>query len=81
MIDRLVDKSQSAFIKGRSILDNVVAAEELIFSLQKQGIVGNIMKVDFAKAFNTIDWEFLMDLLVARGVGYTIYWILPKPLS
>lgn len=33
VIDLLVDNSQSIFIKGRSILDNVMATKEIIFSL------------------------------------------------
>ena len=50
-------------------MDNVVVVKELIFSLQKRGIVGNIVKVDITKAFDTIDWEFLMEILAARGFG------------
>ncbi|XP_039146809.1 uncharacterized protein LOC120284053 [Dioscorea cayenensis subsp. rotundata] len=69
VIDRLVDHSQSAFIKGRSIMDNVVAAEEIIFSLQKRRLDGNIAKVDFARAFDMVDWDFLLELLEARGFG------------
>ncbi|XP_039120732.1 uncharacterized protein LOC120257303 [Dioscorea cayenensis subsp. rotundata] len=69
VIDRLVDHSQSAFIKGRSILDNVVAAEEIIFGLQQRGLGGNVVKVDFAKAFDMVDWDFLLEMLEARGFG------------
>ncbi|XP_039136185.1 uncharacterized protein LOC120273588 [Dioscorea cayenensis subsp. rotundata] len=70
VVDQLIDNSQSAFIKGRSILDNVVVAEEIIFGLQKRELPGNIVKVDFAKAFDMVDWDFLLDLLEARGFGH-----------
>lgn len=67
VIDQLADKSQSAFIKERYIVDNVVATQELIFSLHKRGIVGTIVKVDYIKTFDMVDWDLLMDLLIAKG--------------
>lgn len=36
VIGSLVDPSQTAFIKGQYILNNIAIAEELIFSLQKR---------------------------------------------
>lgn len=65
----LVDSAQSAFCKGRCILDNIATAEELIFSIHKCQILGHILKVDFAKVFDTVDWDFLLDLLKARRFG------------
>lgn len=51
----LVDNAQSAFLKDRCILDNVVVVEELIFSMQKRRLPGFVLKVDFAKAFDLVD--------------------------
>lgn len=51
----LVDSDQSVFLKGRCILDNIATAEELMFSLDKQKVLGYILKVDFAKAFDSVD--------------------------
>lgn len=31
--------------------------------------MGLILKVDFSKAFDSVDWGFLLDLLKARGFG------------
>lgn len=69
MINDLVDNIQSAFIKGRSILDNIVALEELILSVQQHHLNGHIFKVDFVKAFDMVDWEFFFNILVVRGLG------------
>lgn len=69
VINSLVDNEQSAFLKGRCIMDNIATAEELIFSIHKRRIPGHIRKVDFAKAFDRVDWNFLLDLLKARGFG------------
>ena len=50
-------------------MDNIATAEELIFSLQKRRFPGNVLKVDFSKAFGMVDWDFLLEMLTARGFG------------
>ncbi|XP_039143982.1 uncharacterized protein LOC120281134 [Dioscorea cayenensis subsp. rotundata] len=69
VMNLLVDKEQSAFLKGRCILDNIATAEELIFSIHKRRLSGHILKVDYNKAFDRVDWDFLLDLLKVRGFG------------
>lgn len=62
-----MDSDQLVFMKGRCILDNIATAKELIFSIYKCRLPGYILKVDFAKAFDMVDCDFLIDLLTARG--------------
>lgn len=62
VMNLLVNAEQSVFMKGRCILDNIATAEELIFSIHKRRTSGHILKVDFAKAFDIVDWEFLFDM-------------------
>lgn len=50
-------------------MDNVVTTAELIFSLQKRKSWANNIKANFAKSFNLVDWDFLVDLLIAKGFG------------
>lgn len=66
-IDALIDMTQSAFVKSRCIIDNISTTQDLIFYMQKHWLLGLILKVDFSKAFDAIDWGFLLDLLRARG--------------
>lgn len=55
---------------------NVVVVKETIFSLQKRSISGSFIEVDFAKAFDMVDREFLFDLLATRGFGQRwISWV------
>ncbi|XP_039134175.1 uncharacterized protein LOC120271557 [Dioscorea cayenensis subsp. rotundata] len=68
-MDTLVDHAQSAFLKGRCILDNFAIAEEAIFSMHKRRLNEHILKVDFSKAFDSVDWDFLLELLRVRGFG------------
>lgn len=67
VLNLLIKSEQSAFMKRRSILDNIATVKELIFSMHKYRSSGHILKVDFVKAFDTVDWNFLLDLLLARG--------------
>ncbi|XP_039129083.1 uncharacterized protein LOC120265272 [Dioscorea cayenensis subsp. rotundata] len=69
VIDPLVDNVQSVILKERCILDNIATAEELLFSIHKRRLDLHVLKVDFAKAFDSVDWDFLFELLKVRGFG------------
>lgn len=69
VIDFLVDDSQSAFIKSRCIDDNIITTQEAIFNLQKRKLLGHAFKVDFAKAFDSLDWNFFLEILSIRDFG------------
>lgn len=65
----LIEESQSAFMKGKSTLDSVAAAHEIISACHHKKWNGFFIKLDFAKAFDSIGWKFLEDVLAARGFG------------
>lgn len=50
-------------------MDNIIVAQEMIFNLQKRKVLGYALKVDFAKAFDSLDWDFLLEIFAARGFG------------
>lgn len=59
---------QRGFIKGRSIKDCICLTSEAINVLHKKSFGGNLaLKVDIAKAFDTLDWSFLILVLEAFG--------------
>jgi hypothetical protein len=64
---RLISSNQSAFIKGRYILESVVVAHEIVHSLHKSGDPGMILKLDYEKAYDRVSWNFLFDMLTSRG--------------
>jgi hypothetical protein len=53
-MNKLVDLTQAAFIKGRYILDNILAASEIIHSTKNDKTPGVLLKVDFEKAYDRI---------------------------
>lgn len=57
-LDEVVSENQSAFVGGRQILDGIVVLNELIDEAKKKKIKRIIFKVDFAKAYDTVDWDF-----------------------
>ena len=69
VLDRLVLRNQSAFIKGRSIHDNFQAVQlacKAVHATKKPCV---LLKIDIAKAFDTVSWEFLLDVLQHMGFG------------
>jgi hypothetical protein len=76
-ISGLVDSHQTGFLQGRSIAESFVHAVELIQHCQKRKKPSIAIKLDFAKAFDTVNWDGLLRILQARGFHQTwINWIL-----
>ncbi len=75
-LEVLVNPYQAAFIKGRSLLDNFYTAHILSHHLHSTNRKAALLKIDFERAFDHINWRFLADLLLARGSGNTwVSWI------
>ena len=64
----IVSHNQSAFIQGRSILDNILLAQELMVGYKnKKGMPKCTLKIDIQKAYDTVDWKFLNRILIGFG--------------
>lgn len=69
-LDELIQRNQSAFVKGRSILDNFKYVQSAAKLLKKRKIPKILLKLDISKAFDTVAWPFLLELMQAWGFGY-----------
>jgi len=58
-LDKLVSRAQSAFIRKRSIQDNFLYMQNIIRELHRAGKPTLFLKLDIAKAFDTVRWYYL----------------------
>jgi hypothetical protein len=74
-LQNIISPNQSAFLKGRSIHDNAIMAHEIFHSLKKKRGNGGWMavKLDMAKAFDQMEWSFLLHIF--RLLGFNDLWI------
>ncbi|KAL0295091.1 UNVERIFIED_CONTAM: hypothetical protein Scaly_3110300, partial [Sesamum calycinum] len=60
----LIDYSQTAFVPGRSIIDNVLLAQELLAGYNHRRLPQRCtLKVDIQKAYDSVEWDFLLEVL------------------
>ncbi|KAK2356246.1 hypothetical protein QL285_093594 [Trifolium repens] len=73
VIGSIVSTSQSAFIKGRQLVDGVLVLNEVVDYAKKTGKECLIFKVDFEKAYDSVEWNFLVYML--HRFGFSDLWI------
>lgn len=71
-IDKLIDNSQTGFMKGRQIVEGFLYAQHILHISHQQNIPLAIFKADIQKAFDTLIWEFL--LKVMTNIGFPSQW-------
>nr|GEZ17870.1 RNA-directed DNA polymerase, eukaryota, reverse transcriptase zinc-binding domain protein [Tanacetum cinerariifolium] len=69
VIGDIVSQEQLAFIKGRKIMDGPLILNEVIswYKARKEQLL--MFKVDFQKAFDSVRWDHLDDILGKYGFG------------
>ncbi|WJX66218.1 hypothetical protein P8452_50797 [Trifolium repens] len=69
VMDSLISKNQSTFIKGRFLADGVVVLNEVVDYAKRSNKECLILKVDFEKAYDSVSWDFLDYMLGRFGFG------------
>ena len=65
----LISPNQTAFLKGRFILESIVAAHEVVHEVATNKMSDFSFKLDYEKAYDMISREFLLKMLRKRGFG------------
>ena len=55
ILSGLISLEQTGFVEGRQILDGIILTHEMIHSLNKMKILGMLLKVDLAKAYDKVN--------------------------
>ncbi|GFS28741.1 hypothetical protein Acr_00g0003640 [Actinidia rufa] len=78
ILEDLIDPAQSAFVPNRSMTENIYLVQELLRKYCWNRISPRcIMKIDLRKAYDTINWVFLEDMLSVLGFpDIFINWIM-----
>lgn len=63
----MVGVSQTAFIPGRNIIDGVVILYEVLLHLKSRKEEGIILKLDFEKAYDKVNWGFLKEVMLSKN--------------
>lgn len=69
VIDSVVGPEQTAFIEGRNILDGPLIVSEIISWAKKVKRRTMVFKIDFEKAFDSISWPFLDEVMMQMNFG------------
>ncbi|PNY07495.1 cysteine-rich receptor-like protein kinase, partial [Trifolium pratense] len=63
VIGSVISEAQTAFIKDRQILDGILVANEVVDEARRSKKELMLFKVDFEKAYDSVDWGYLDDVM------------------
>ena len=67
LLPYLIDGDQTGYIKGRFIAENIRLISDIIEQHENKG--GMILFLDFEKAFDSLEWDFLFKVLSTMNFG------------
>lgn len=73
VMNSIISPSQSVFLKGRHLVDRILVVNELVQYAKKAKQECLIFKVDFEKAYDSVDWDFVEYMMIM--VGMCVKWV------
>ena len=76
VLPRIIHHNQHAYVKGRTINDAIRTIDDILVYTERYGINGKMLAIDFQKAFDSENRNFLFSTLAAFNFGSSfIQWI------
>ena len=76
ILPKIINEDQSGFIRNRYIGDNIRLIYDVIAYLDEYSLPGLLLNIDFEKAFDSVNWTFMIKVLKAFGFQNNIcHWI------
>lgn len=72
VINKLISKDQTGFIKGRYIGENIRLIYDLMNYTEQNNIQGLLLLIDFEKAFDSLSWQFIQKALKHLNFGNSL---------
>ena len=72
VLNNVINENQKGFIAGRFLGENIRLIYDILFESKKQNIPGLILSIDFEKAFDTVSWRFISEVLDYFNFGNSI---------
>ncbi|XP_056698158.1 uncharacterized protein [Spinacia oleracea] len=78
VLPMLIVENQGAFVHGRFIMHNIMMCQEIVRQYgRKNASPGCLIKLDKQKAYDTIEWDFLEEMLLSLGFqAQFVNWIM-----
>lgn len=65
----MVSSEQTTFVKDRQILDDPLIVNEVVEGYKKNHKKMMILKIDFTKAYDLVNWEYLDRVMKFMNFG------------
>ena len=69
VLPKIINPDQTGYVKGHYIGENIRLIQDLMFYLEKENSPSIAVFVDFRKAFDTIEWNYLEKALALFNFG------------
>jgi len=71
LLPSLISVEKMSYVEGHHILDGIIHVHEIIHSLKLTKFPGMILKLEFSKDFDKLNWNYINRILLAFGFSPT----------
>ena len=72
VIPTIIHPNQTGFVKGRNMSDAIRTLLDILDDTVSRHLSGMLMTIDFEKAFDSVNWKFLMKALKSFNFGESV---------